>query len=296
MFLCKRVRSEVGVDSVGVGGGEPGGPAGGALRLVVTCPSTSPPVGPARVGGRVLLLGALRGPAVHGCCRSPATAVRAAASSEGKWPRLSADRAARWLGDSDGVGGAEVTRRRAGGKARKGMNLSQALSRARRRLRVLAGPGRTGGRRLGPVGRPPRRGRCRPGAGRWRPPCGPRRRRTARVARIRWTTQVGTMGAGPGPPRAASGRPAGPSQHTISTPLARPCWPDRRTRGALQGGPLPVLDPDPQHVLDAVHAPRPRRCGFGRPRHPVVGADLDADRVEADHRVEGHPEAGAATP
>ena len=30
-------------------------------------------------------------------------------------------------------------------------------------------------------------------------------------------------------------------------------------------------------------------------RHPVVGADLDADRVEADHRVEGHPEAGAAT-
>ena len=30
--------------------------------------------------------------------------------------------------------------------------------------------------------------------------------------------------------------------------------------------------------------------------HPVVGADLDADRVEVDHRVEGHPEAGAATP
>ena len=63
----------------------------------------------------------------------------------------------------DRVGGAEVTRRRAGGKARKGMNLSQALSRARRRLGVLAGPGRTGGRRLGPVGRPPRRGRCRLG-------------------------------------------------------------------------------------------------------------------------------------
>ena len=38
MFLCKRVRSEMGVDSVGVGGGEPGGPAGGALRLVVTRP------------------------------------------------------------------------------------------------------------------------------------------------------------------------------------------------------------------------------------------------------------------
>ena len=100
MFLCKRVRSEVGVDSVGVGGGEPGGPAGGVLRLVVTCPSTSPPVGPARVGGRVLLLGALRGPAVLDVADPPATAVRAAASSEGKWPRFSADRAARWFSDS----------------------------------------------------------------------------------------------------------------------------------------------------------------------------------------------------
>ena len=38
MFLCKRVRSEMEVDSVGVGGGEPGGPAGGVLRLVVTRP------------------------------------------------------------------------------------------------------------------------------------------------------------------------------------------------------------------------------------------------------------------
>ena len=98
-------------------------------------------------------------------------------------------------------------------------------------------------------------------------------------------------------PRAASGRPAGPSQHTISTPLAPPCWPDRaHTRRPSRRPPPRPGSRSLSHVLDAVHAPRPRRCGFGRPRHPVVGADLDADRVEADHRVEGHPEAGAATP
>ena len=97
MFLCKRVRSEVGVDSVGVGGGEPGQgllPVGGDLSLDESA------LGPARVGGRVLLLGALRGPAVLDVADPPATAVRAAASSEGKWPRFSADRAARWFSDS----------------------------------------------------------------------------------------------------------------------------------------------------------------------------------------------------
>ena len=60
MFLCKRVRSEMGVDSVGVGGGELGQgllPVGGDLSLDESA------LGPARVGGRVLLLGALRGPA-----------------------------------------------------------------------------------------------------------------------------------------------------------------------------------------------------------------------------------------
>ena len=97
------------------------------------------------------------------------------------------------------------------------------------------------------------------------------------------------------PPRASLSSGGAPS--TISTPRPRPGWPIRRTRGALQGGPLLVpWGPDPQATCSgAVHAPHPRRCGFGRPRHPVVGADLDADRVEVDHRVEGHPEAGAAT-
>ena len=49
-------------------------------------------------------------------------------------------------------------------------------------------------------------------------------------------------------------------------------------------------------MLDAVHAPRPRRCGFGRPRHPVVGADhRRGSRPRWTRRVEGHPEASAAT-
>ena len=72
MFLCKRVRSEMGVDSVGVGGGELGQgllPVGGDLSLDESA------LGPARVGGRVLLLGALRGPAVLDVADPPATAV-----------------------------------------------------------------------------------------------------------------------------------------------------------------------------------------------------------------------------
>ena len=189
------------------------------------------------------------------------------------------------------------------------MFLSQALSRARRRLGVLAARVGLAEGAWGPSGGLLVGGGAGSGARRRRPPCGPRRRRTARVARIRWTTQVGTMESGqdrPGRPRA--GRSArrippraslssGGAPSTISTPRPRPGWPIRRTRGALQGGPLLVpWGPDPQATCSgAVHAPHPRRCGFGRPRHPVVGADLDADRVEVDHRVEGHPEAGAAT-
>ena len=100
MFLCKRVRSEVGVDSVGVGGGEPGGPAGGALRLVVTCPSTSLPLALREWAGVFFSLARSAARRSTGVADPPATAVRAAASSEGKWPRFSADRAARWFSDS----------------------------------------------------------------------------------------------------------------------------------------------------------------------------------------------------
>ena len=99
MFLCKRVRSEVGVDSVGVGGGEPGGPAGGALRLVVTCPSTSLPLALREWAGVFFSLArsaARRSSMLQIAGHSSLTA----ASSEGKWPRFSADRAARWFSDS----------------------------------------------------------------------------------------------------------------------------------------------------------------------------------------------------
>ena len=125
MFLCKRVRSEVGVDSVGVGGGELGQgllPVGGDLSLDESA------LGPARVGGRVLLLGALRGPAVHGCCRPAGHSSLTAASSEEIVAAVLGGPRGSVVQRLDRVGGAEVTRRRAGGKARKGMNLSQALS------------------------------------------------------------------------------------------------------------------------------------------------------------------------
>lgn len=122
----------------------------------------------------------------------------------------------------DRVGGAEVTRRRAGGKARKGMNLSQALSHvaavcgcSRARVGLAEGAwGPSGGLLVG--------GGAGSGAGRRRPPCGPRRRRTARVARIRWTTQVGTMESGQVAPGGLgqAGRPvAAHDQHAPSTPL-----------------------------------------------------------------------------
>lgn len=274
MFLCKRVRSEVGVDSVGVGGGEPGGPAGGALRLVVTRPvdeSTRWPCASGRACSSSLARWAARRPL--GCCRPAGHSSLTAASSEGKWPRFSADRAARWFSDSIALV-VQMTRRRAGGKARKAVFLSQALSHvaavcgcSRARVGLAEGArGPSGGLLVG--------GGAGSGARRRRPPCGPL-----------WATNRtgGADRGGPrrwGPwsrarsPRAASGRPAGPSQHTISTPLAPPCWPDRaHTRRPSRRPPPRPGSRSLSHVLDAVHAPRPRRCGFGRPRHPVVGAD-----------------------
>ena len=148
-----------------------------------------------------------------------------------------------------------------------------------------------------------------------RPPCGPlwATNRTGGAHRG-GPRGRGTMESGqdrPGRPRA--GRPArriplraslssGGAPSTISTPRPRPCRPDRRTRGALQGGPLPVPGgPDPQgHVLGRRPCPAPtamrvRASPAPGGRGRTIGADLDADRVEADHRVEGHPEAGAAT-
>ena len=101
MFLCKRVRSEVGVDSVGVGGGEPGGVRGRCAPVGGDPPRRRVhPLALREWAGVFFIFGALRGPAVLDVADPPATAVRAAASSEGKWPRFSADRAARWLGDS----------------------------------------------------------------------------------------------------------------------------------------------------------------------------------------------------
>lgn len=100
-------------------------------------------------------------------------------------------------------------------------------------------------------------------------PCG---RRTARVARTgvdhagggpwsRARTAPGGLGQAGRPvafPRALRSQAEAPPLRSAA-PRPRPCWPDRRTRGALQGGPLPAPGgPDPQgHVLGRRPCPAP---------------------------------------
>ena len=174
------------------------------------------------------------------------------------------------------------------------MNLSQALSHvaavwgySRARVGLAEGAwGPSGGLLVG--------GGAGSGAGRRRPPCPPRGRRTARVARIRWTTQVGTMESGQ-VASTASGGPAGPSQHTISTSctplLARSAhtWRPSRRPPPRPGSRSPARARAPS--MPRAHGD----AGSGVPGTRWSARTIGADRVEADHRVEGHPEAGAAT-
>ena len=220
MFLCKQVRSEMGVDSVGVGGGEPGGVRGRCAPVGGDPPRRRVhPLALREWAGVFFSLARSAARRPLGCCRPAghsSSGRRLVGGDSGRGSRRTARLGgwatrSRWWCRGDPAQGR--------GKARKAVFLSQALSRARRRLGVLAGPGRTGGRRLGPVGRPPRRGRCRLG-----------RRAAATPLRSLvgdephgwrapgWTTQVGTMESGqdrPGQPRA--GRPA-----RRSTRSARP--------------------------------------------------------------------------
>ena len=174
------------------------------------------------------------------------------------------------------------------------MNLSQALSHvaavwgySRARVGLAEGAWCPSGGLL--VG-----GGAGSGAGRRRPPCPPRGRRTARVARIRWTTQVGTMESGQ-VASTASGGPAGPSQHTISTSctplLARSAhtWRPSRRPPPRPGSRSPARARAPS--MPRAHGD----AGSGVPGTRWSARTIGADRVEADHRVEGHPEAGAAT-
>ena len=270
MFLCKRVRSEMGVDSVGVGGGEPGGPAGGALRLVVTRPvdeSTRWPCASGRACSSPWRAPRPGGPS--GVADPPATAVRAAASSE--------EIVAAPLGGPRGSVAGRLGRRWwCRGDPAQGR-----------------GEGQEGGVPLpGPLPRPPPSGGARTPGSDWRKAPGARRAASSSGAvQARapgggdplavpvgdephgwrgpgWTTRAGDHGVGPGPPRAASGRPAGPSQHTISTPRPRPCWPDR------------------------AHTRRPSRRPPPRPR----GSRSSRPRARAPSMPRAHGDAGSGVP
>ena len=275
MFLCKRVRSEMGVDSVGVGGGEPGGPAGGVLRLVVTRPvdeSTRWPCASGRACSSSLARSAARRSSMLQTRRpqqfGPPPRRRRVVAAPLGGPRgsVAGRLGRRWWCRGDPAQGR--------GEGQEGDEPLPGPLPRRRRLRVLAArvglaegvQGPSGGLLVG--------GGAGSGARRRRPPCGPRRRRTARVARTGVDHAGGDHGVGPGPPRAASGRPAGPSQHTISTPLAPPCWPDRAHTRRPSRRPLPA--PGVQILKPRARAPSmPRAHGdAGRAvRHPVVGAD-----------------------
>ena len=293
MFLCKRVRSEVGVDSVGVGGGEPGGPAGGALRLVVTCPSTSLPLALREWAGVFFSL-----------ARS---AARRSSMLQTRRPQQF---------------GPPPRRRGSGRGSRRTARLGGWATRSRWWCRGDPAQGRGEGQEgdepiPGPLPRPPPSGGARGPGSDWRKASRARRAASssgAVQARAQgggdplavpvgdephgWRGSGGPRRSGPwsrarSPRRPRAGRPA--RRSTRSARPARPCWPDRRTRGPRRRPPPRPGSRSLSHVLDAVHVHAHGDVGRAV-RHPVVGADLDADRVEADHRVEGHPEAGAATP
>lgn len=241
MFLCKRVRSEVGVDSVGVGGGELGQgllPVGGDPPRRRVCPwpcasgrACSSPWRAPRPGG-------------PRCCRPAGHSSLTAASSEEIVAAVLGGPRGSVVQRLDRVGGAEVTRRRAGGKARKAVFLSQALShvaavwgylrpgsdwrKAPGARRAASSSGAVQARAQGggdplavPVGDEPHGWRGSGGPRRWGP-----------WSRAR--TAPGGLGQ--------AGRPvAAHDQHAPSTPLlAGP-----GAHMGPEGGPLPVLDPDP---------------------------------------------------
>lgn len=106
--------------------------------------------------------------------------------------------------------------------------------------------------------------------------------------------QAGRPVAFPRALRSQAGAPPLRSARPGRAPVGR----TGRTRGALQGGPLPAPGgPDPQgHVLGRRPCPAPTAMRVrASPAPGGRGRTIGADRVEADHRVEGHPEAGAAT-
>ena len=251
------------------------GCAGGVLRLVVTRPvdeSTRWPCASGRACSSSLARWAARRPL--GCCRPAGRSSSAAASSEeivaaplgGPRGSVAGRLGRRWWCRGDPAPGRGEGRR--------------AFSRARRRPGVLAGPGRTGGRRPGPVGRPPRRGRCRLG----RPAATPLRSLVGDEPHgwraPGWTTRAGDHGVGPGPPRAASGRPAGPSHSPARFALkrGRPLYDQHAPAAPLSAG--------------SAHTRRPSRRPPPRPR----GSRSSRPRARAPSMPRAHGDAGSGVP
>ena len=275
MFLCERVRSEMGVDSVGVGGGEPGGVRGRCAPVGGDPPRRRVhPLALREWAGVFFIFGALGGPA--------ASRVLQTRRPQQFGRRLVEGEVAAVLGGPRGSAAGRLGRRWwcRGDPAPGQGEGRRAFSRARRRPGVLAGPGRTGGRRPGPVGRPPRRGRCRLG----RPAATPLRSLVGDEPHgwraPGWTTRAGDHGVGPGPPRAASGRPAGPSHSPARFALkrGRPLYDQHAPAAPLSAG--------------SAHTRRPSRRPPPRPR----GSRSSRPRARAPSMPRAHGDAGSGVP
>ena len=88
MFLCERVRSEMGVDSVGVGGGEPGGVRGRCAPVGGDPPRRRVHPLALREWAGVFFSLARSAARRSSMLQIASHSSLTAASSEGKWPRF----------------------------------------------------------------------------------------------------------------------------------------------------------------------------------------------------------------
>ena len=270
MFLCKRVRSEMGVDSVGVGGGEPGGVRGRCAPVGGDPPRRRVhPLALREWAGVFFIFGALGGPAVHGCCRSPAAAVRPP-------PRRRRVVAAPLGGPRGSVAGRLGRRWWCRGDPAQGR-----------------GEGQEGGVPLpGPLPRPPPSGGARGPGSDWRKAPGARRAASSSGA-----VQARAPGGGDPPcgPLWATNRTGGAHR---GGPRRWGPWSRARTApGGLgqAGRPVAVHDqhaPAAPLLAGPAHTRRPSRRPPPRPR----GSRSPRPRARAPSMPRAHGDAGSGVP